>query len=297
MLNDGNGSRHFDIDSLPASINKTVRYLTKRIGDKKPSTLLILGSGLGSVLSTQTKFSDGQRPIKKLLSVPYSEIPGVPISTVSGHAGVLEILDYNGKIIALMRGRLHTYEGYTCEEVVRIMRALAILGLKTAIITNAAGSTCTKFGPGDIALIKDHVNMTGITPLVSDEARAIGETFIDMTDVYCKKTRKKIILKAKELGIKIKEGVYAWMRGPQYETPAEIKMLRKLGIDLVGMSTVPEVIALRQFGIKIIGISTVSNYGSGVKKGAKITHTEVKVAGTKISKNLDKILKATIQEL
>jgi purine-nucleoside phosphorylase len=139
--------------------------------------------------------------------------------------------------------------------------------------------------------------MTGITPLASEEARAIGETFVDLTDVYCKATRKKIILKAKSLGIKIKEGVYAWMRGPQYETPSEIKMLKKLGADLVGMSTVPEVIALRQFNIKIIGISTVSNYGSGVKKGKKITHMEVKESGIKISKNLDKILKATIQNI
>jgi purine nucleoside phosphorylase len=165
MLNDGNSSRHFDIDSLPASINKTVGYLAKRIGDKRPNILVILGSGLGSVLSTQTKLSNDQKPIKNLLSIPYSEIPGVPISTVSGHAGVLEILDYNGKIIAIMRGPLDTYEYYTSGEVVRIMRALALHGLKTAVISNAAGSTSTKFGPGDIVLIRDHINMTGITLL------------------------------------------------------------------------------------------------------------------------------------
>ena len=203
MLNDGNGSRHLDIESLPAPISKTVTYLLKKIGNKRPHTLVILGSGLGAILSASANVNVGHKPIKKLLSLPYSEIPGVPISTVSGHAGLLEILDYNGKIIALMRGRLHTYEGYTSDDVVRIMRALAVLGLKTAIITNAAGSTSIKFGPGDIVLIKDHVNMTGITPLASDVARAIGETFVDMTDVYCKTERKKIISKAKNLGIKV----------------------------------------------------------------------------------------------
>ncbi|MEI6092319.1 MAG: purine-nucleoside phosphorylase [bacterium] len=279
-------TRDINFENLPSPINKTVLFLERKIGNRKPEIMVILGSGLGDVLAEA----------KIIHEIPYADIPGIPASTVSGHKGVLEIVEYNKKIIAVLRGRLHTYEGCSSDDVVRTMRALALLGVHTAVITNAAGSTSKKNGPGDMVLLKDHINMNSQTPLISAEAKAMGETFLDLSEPYNNNLRKKIIKKAKEQKIKVSEGVYAWMKGPQYETAAEVKMLHKLGADLVGMSTVPEVIALRQLGVDVVGISTVSNYGTGVIN-SKLSHKEVKTAGQKISISLNKLLKLIIETI
>lgn len=278
-----NSTKDINFENLPSPINKTVLFLERKIGKRKPEIMIILGSGLGSVLAEA----------KILHEIPYADIPGIPASTVSGHKGVLEIIEYNEKIIAVLRGRLHTYEGFSSDDVVRTMRALALLGVHTAVITNAAGSTSKKNGPGDMVLLKDHINMNSQTPLISAEAKAMGETFLDLSEPYNNNLRKKIIKEAKAHKIKVSEGVYAWMKGPQYETAAEVKMLHKLGADVVGMSTVPEVIALRQLGVDIVGISTVSNHGTGVTE-SRTSHQEVKIAGQKISLILDKLLKLII---
>ncbi|MEI6080635.1 MAG: purine-nucleoside phosphorylase [bacterium] len=274
---------HIDLDKLPHPMNKTVEYLNRRIGNRKPEILVVLGSGLGEVLADT----------KKIQEIPYSEIPGIPVSTVSGHKGIIEIAEYKGKMLGILRGRFHTYEGYSSDDVVRLIRSLVLLGAHTAIVTNAAGSTSQKLAPGSLMLIKDHINMGLQTPLVSNEANAIGEKFIDLSDAYTKELRTKIMKTAKAKKMKLSEGVYAAMKGPQYETAAEVKMLNKLGADVVGMSTALEVIALKQLGVKVVGISTVSNYGTGVTK-SKPSHDEVKKAGKKVSAPFDKLLKVII---
>ncbi len=273
-----------NLENLPSPINKTVLYLERQIGSKKPEIIIVLGSGLSEVLAD----------VKIIRDIPYSDIPGTPVSTVSGHKRVLSIAEYKSKIVAILRGRLHTYEGYSPDDIVRIIRSLALLGAHSAIVTNAAGSTSKKNKPGDIVILKDHINMSYQTPLISLEAKALGETFVDMSEPYNNKLRKKIMAAAKSDKIKLHEGVYACSKGPQYETAAEVRMLNKIGADVVGMSTVPEVIALRQLNVDVVGISTVSNYGTGVIE-SKLSHQEVKVAGQKVSKTLDKLIKIIVE--
>lgn len=268
-------------DGLHSGYN-TVKQKLKGI---TPTCLIVLGSGLNKVLSD----------VEVAVRLPYTEIPGIKCSTVSGHEGVLEIIKLEEKYIAVLRGRSHIYEGYTASEVVRLHRILALLGVKKAILTNAAGSTSLRHKPGEIMLLKDCINMTGQTPLSTDEARSLGETFVDMSEPFSSKLRKEIKKIAAQLKIKLKEGVYAWMHGPQYETAAEVKMMNKLGADLVGMSTVPEVLALRQMGIEVVGISTVTNYGTGVRAGKKLSHSEVKKVGRETSHKLDILLKSLIK--
>lgn len=248
----------------------------------------MLGSGLSKILSND---------VVSLKKIPYSKIPNVPRSTVSGHDGVLDIIKYKQKTIAVMRGRFHVYEGNHPDDTVRLLRALGLTGIKHAILTNAAGSTSLKHKPGNILLVKDHLNMTALTPLSSNEARSIGPTFVDVSEPYSLKLRAKIKTIAKKHKVKVAEGVYAWMIGPQYETAAEVRMMNKNGADAVGMSTVAEVLALRQMDIDVACISTITNYGTGVIKGKKLSHDEVKIAAKKMQSSLDKILKSLIEAL
>ncbi len=273
---------------LTPLLSQTYSYLSKELIGIKPQIVVVLGSGLGKILS---------KDVISLKKISYSDIPNIPESRVSGHDGILDIIKYKEKIVAVMRGRFHTYEGDTPDEVVRLLRALGLCGIKTAILTNATGSTSLKHKPGTFLLVKDHINMTAQTPLYSNEARSLGTTFVDVSEPYSLELRSKIKIAAKKNKTKMPEGVYAWMIGPQYETVAEVKMLNKLGADVVGMSTVAEVIALRQMNIETACISTVTNYGTGVLKGKKLSHEEVKNAGMKIGFTLDKLLKATIEKI
>jgi len=287
VLHDGLHSRDTVINNLPGQLGEAATYLQSEIGKYAPEFIIVLGSGLSDVFSGA----------EILCSIPYSSIPGIPKAIVSGHRGVLEIVKFEGKMIAIMRGRFHIYEGNSPDDAVRLLRILVLLGAKTAILTNASGSTSLKNKPGELALIKDHINITNLTPLSSDEAHSLGGGFLDMSEPYSAEIRKKIKGIAKKLNIKISEAVYACMRGPQYETGSEIKMLKKLGADVVGMSTVPEVIALRQLGVKVGCITTVTNYGTGVKKGKTLSHTDVKDMGKKVAHKLDKLLKLLLKDL
>lgn len=268
-------------------LKKTYNYLAKRLKGMEPEAVIILGSGLSGILADADS-------IKK---IPYTKIPHVPKPTVSGHQGILDIVRYQKKIVAVMRGRFHVYEGNHPDDTVRLLRALILCGIKSAILTNAAGSTSTRHKPGELMLLKDHINVTALTPLSSDEARSMGPTFVDVSEPYSIKLRNKIKAAAKKNRVKINEGVYAWMTGPQYETAAEVRMLNKNGADAVGMSTVAEVLALRQMDVQTACISTITNYGTGVIKGKKLSHDEVKTAAKKVQSSLDKILKATIASL
>jgi len=235
---------------------------------------VILGSGLGS-------FADA---LENRVETPYSEIPGWPVSTATGHAGKLVTGRVNDTDVIVASGRAHLYEGYTAQQVAIPIRELARRGVTSLIITNAAGGINLAYKPGDLVLISDHINLMGVNPLR-------GPEFIDMSEAYSSAYRA-IAREASPL----KEGVYAGLAGPSYETPAEIRYLRTIGADLVGMSTVPEVIAANHLGIKVLGISCVTNMAAGILP-QKLTHAEVMETGDRVKDTLAALLRAVIPRL
>ncbi len=244
-------------------INEAAAYIRQQTG-QKPEIGLIMGSGLG-VLGDY---------IEQAVTISYHDIPHFPVSTVEGHAGELLIGTFSGKTVLLMRGRFHMYEGYGPELTAFPVRVMKALGVTKLLVTNAAGGVNMGYEAGDLMLISDHLNLTGKNPLIGPNDEELGARFPDMSEAYSKALR----LKAKEIaqgqGIVLREGVYAGLLGPSYETPAEIRMLRVLGADAVGMSTVAEVIAARHSGIEVIGISCISNMASGILD-QPLSHVEV----------------------
>ena len=235
---------------------------------------VILGSGLGGFAGT----------LENRTETPYSQIPGWPVSTAIGHAGKLVTGQLDGIDVIVAAGRAHLYEGYTAQQVAYPIRELAWRGVTSLVITNAAGGVNLSYQPGDLVLISDHINLTGVNPLS-------GPEFIDMTEAYSREYREI----AKQAGVQ-KEGVYAALPGPSYETPAEIRYLRTIGADLVGMSTVPEVIAANHMGIKVLGISCVTNMAAGILP-QKLTHQEVMDTGERVKGTLAALLRAVIPKL
>ncbi|WP_248736637.1 purine-nucleoside phosphorylase [Neobacillus rhizosphaerae] len=234
---------------------------------KYPSTPklgLILGSGLG-VLAEEI-----ENPVK----IPYNEIPDFPVSTVEGHAGQLVFGLLNGIEVVAMQGRFHFYEGYSMEKVTFPVRVMKELGVEMLIVTNAAGGVNESFEPGDLMLISDHINNMGTNPLIGPNDSHFGVRFPDMSEAYSKELRASAREIADRLNINVKEGVYFGNPGPVYETPAEIRMVRVMGGDAVGMSTVPEVIVARHSGMKVLGISCISNMAAGILD-QPLTHDEV----------------------
>ncbi len=229
-----------------------------------PSFAMILGSGLGGVADR----------IESPVSIPFAEIDGFPRPAVAGHAGKLVAGTLSGKPVLAMAGRGHLYEGNSVATVsfpVRVMRAL---GVKALLVTNAAGGVRADLGAGHFMVIRDHLNLLGSNPLTGPNEETLGPRFPDMTAAYDPAMSAKALAAGKKLGVPISEGVYAAMPGPSYETPAEIRMLRTLGADAVGMSTVPEVIAARHGGMRVVGISFISNAAAGMS-GTPLTHEEV----------------------
>jgi purine-nucleoside phosphorylase len=220
----------------------------------KPKIGIVLGSGLGG-------FAD---QIENGVTIPYGEIPGWPASTAIGHAGTLVVGNFKGAPVAVMRGRAHLYEGHAPEKVVFGVRALKALGTETFVITNAAGGVRTDYKPGDLVVITDHLNLQARSPLVGPNDDRLGPRFPDMSNAYDRDLREKAHAAAKRLGQTLKDGVYAALLGPTYETPAEVRMVGILGGDLVGMSTVAEVIAARHMGAKVLAISCVTNMAAGI---------------------------------
>lgn len=238
-------------------------FIQKRI-DVRPTVGLILGSGLGDVVDT----------IEDPIFIDYKDIPGFPKTTVPGHKGRFVVGRCQGKEIIAAQGRFHYYEGYDMEQVVLPVRTMKILGVQTLIITNSAGGINPDFSPGDLMVIRDHINMSGVNPLRGRNMDDLGPRFPDMTYAYTPDLRRLVMDTAKEMGLKVREGVYAMMPGPSYETPAEIRMLQRLGADAVGMSTVPEVIAAVHAGVKVVGISCITNMAAGLLD-KPLTHEEV----------------------
>ncbi|WP_332692902.1 purine-nucleoside phosphorylase [Halalkalibacter lacteus] len=248
---------------MKVQIEQAARYIN-RILLKTPKVGLILGSGLG-VLAEEIK-----DPVK----ISYSDIPGFPTSTVEGHAGQLVCGTIEGLNVIAMQGRFHFYEGYTLDKVTFPIRVMKELGVDALIVTNAAGGVNTNLEPGDLMLITDHINNACQNPLIGPNDTELGVRFPDMSIAYDGDLQSIAKRAAERLDIPLKEGVYVWNTGPSYETPAEVKMLRQIGGDAVGMSTVPEVIIARHANIKVLGISCISNMAAGILD-QPLTHDEV----------------------
>jgi purine-nucleoside phosphorylase len=244
----------------------------------RPAIGIILGSGLGAFADSLTEAA----------TVPYPEIPHFPASTVVGHGGALVLGRSRGVPVAVMKGRVHFYEGYSLEQVVFPARVLGRLGVKTLVVTNAAGAVNTSFAPGDLMVIADHINLLG-NPLLGPNQDALGERFIDMSEAYDKGLRDVAEAACRAAGVRSHRGVYLALTGPSFETPAEIRMFRTLGADAVGMSTVPEVIAARHMGIRVVGLSCLTNMAAGVLD-RKLDHREVLETGERVKAALLEVL-------
>lgn len=255
----------------------------------RPRTAVILGSGLSGIV-------EGLGPLWR--EIPFSSIPEFPKPTVQGHKGLLYLSDK----AAIMAGRFHYYEGHPMDDVVLPIFALHEIGVTTIVLTNAAGAVNLAYKPGDLVLIKDHINLLGTNPFIGPnpskpDGFPFGERFFDMGDVYTASLRETTKALAKEKLVRdLAEGVYAAFTGPSFETPAEVRMARTLGADLVGMSTVPEAIAARHLGMRVIGLSCVTNMGAGIT-GASLSHVEVNEVGKRVEADLKVLVLGLIERL
>ena len=230
----------------------------------RPTVGLVLGSGLGDFANT----------LEDAVRIPYSDIPNFPVPTVPGHSGALVFGRKCGQDVVVLQGRIHYYEGLPQQEITLPIRVLAALGVKTLVLTNACGGVNLSFHPGDLMLICDHINLSGSSPLLGPNLDTFGPRFPDMSDLYTAALRSAIKEKAAAAGISLQEGVYAMYPGPNYETPAEIRMFRILGADTVGMSTVPEALVAGHCGMQVVGVSCITNMAAGVLP-VKLSHAEV----------------------
>lgn len=265
-------------------INESKKYIEKRT-KVRPEIAIIAGSGLNNIKSL----------IKEQTVISYSKIPHFKRSTVEGHTGELVAGKIGGKDIFLFNGRVHYYEGYTMQEISYPVRVMKSLGVETLIVTCAVGAVNKKYNPGDIVVIKDHINFSGSNPLIGKHYKEFGARFPDMSEVYDKSFRKTVIKNAKNKNIKIYEGTYFAVSGPSYETPAEILVFAALGADVVGMSLVAESIVAKQSGMKVLALTYVSNKASGLAKKS-LSHKEVLDAGKKASENMEKIIKDFVRK-
>ncbi len=259
-------------------MQKTIDFIEKITDGFYPELGIILGSGLGD-------FADGLDSV----NIKYSDIPGFQASKVEGHKGQLVFANLEGKNAVIMQGRYHFYEGYPLTSVVYPIKVMRLLGVKNLIVTNAAGALHKGLTPGDLMLIKDHINFMGENPLRGENDSSLGVRFPDMSEIYKKNLRLIAKEKAQSLGLKIKEGVYAAVSGPSYETPAEIKMLGIMGADAVGMSTAPEAIVAAYCSINVLGISCITNYAAGVSDST-LSHNEVIETADRVKDDFKKLL-------
>ena len=273
------------------TIKAICRYINKETNKFKPAIGIILGSGLGNIIDDLYKNKK-----EDTINMKYSDIPGFPVSTIKGHKGSLIFGETLKKNLIIMQGRFHYYEGYTAEEIVIPVRVMKELGVETLIVTNAAGAVKKDLSPGNLLLISDHINLTGVNPLRGANDDKTGTRFPDMSDCYDKKLRKDILKAAKIKKIRLKEGVYIYFSGPNYETKAEIKAARGLGADIVGMSTVPEVIAAVHSGMKVIGISCVTNMAAGILN-RPLTHQEVLETTSSVKENFASLMKLVVKTI
>lgn len=251
-----------------------IREAATAVGSKtklRPAIGVVLGSGLGGFANS----------LSGAVSIRYQDIPHFPSSSVTGHQGHLVAGTLEGVPLYVMSGRAHAYEGYSAQDVVFPARVLGTLGVRALVLTNAAGAVNTAFQPGELMIITDHINLTGLNPLVGPELPDLGQRFTDLSAAYDPKLAEACDRAARRIGLTLRKGVYAGLLGPSFETPAEIRMLRTLGADAVGMSTVLETIAAQQMGLRVLGVSCLSNMAAGILP-QKINHAEVMEIGRRV---------------
>src|SRR5947199_2526941 len=271
--------------SLYERAEKAARLIRAR-SDADVSVAIGLGSGLGAFADELTDST----------SIRYDEIPSFARATVEGQAGRLVIGKTNNITVAAMQGRFHFYEGYSLEEVTFPIRVLKLLGVRTLILTNAAGSLNTEFTPGSLMLITDHINLIGVNPLIGPNDVRFGPRFPDLTSVYARRLQDIVINEANAIGLDMRRGIYAALSGPSYETPAEIHMVRTLGADAVGMSTVPEAIVARHMNMEVIGISCITNLAAGVSN-RPVDHSQVNATGERVRAEFTELLRRVVGRL
>src|SRR2546425_2025673 len=264
---------------------KAARLIRART-DADVSVAIVLGSGLGAFADELTDST----------SIRYDEIPSFARATVEGHAGRLVIGKTNKVTVAAMQGRFHFYEGYSLEEVTFPIRVLKLLGVKTLVLTNAAGALNVEFVPGSLMVISDHINLLGANPLTGPNDDRFGPRFPDLTSVYAPELQDMVIDEARSIGLEMRRGIYAALSGPSYETPAEIHMVRTLGADAVGMSTVPEAIVARHMDMRVIGISCITNLAAGVSN-RPIDHKQVMAIGDRVRGEFTELLRRLVKRL
>ncbi len=267
-------------EGFPGRVEEAARSVMST-HDERPAVGLILGSGLGSFVQS----IEGT-------DIPYEQIRRFPVPTVEGHAGFLRL----ASSVAVMSGRFHFYEGWSMDDIVLPIFLLHSLGVRTLIVTNAAGGIKDSYSAGELVLIRDHINLLGANPLRGANPRGFGPRFPDMTNSYSESLRRLAVEVAAEKGRKLQEGVYAAFAGPTYETPAEVRMAQVIGADLVGMSTVPEVIAARYLGMKILGLSMVTNMAAGILD-RPLSHQEVVETASKVAPWLSALLQGILARI
>lgn len=264
---------------------RAAQFIRSR-ANAEASVGIVLGSGLGAFAE------DLEQPV----AIPYDEIPGFAHATVEGHAGRLVLGAAEGVTVAAMQGRFHFYEGYGLEDVTFPIRVLKLLGVRTLILTNAAGSLNTELSPGSLMVISDHINLMGVNPLIGPNDERFGPRFPDLTSTYEPALQTIVMEEAKAVDVEIRRGVYAALSGPSYETPAEIHMVRTLGADAVGMSTVPEAIVARHMDIQVIGISCITNLAAGVSD-RPVDHSQVIATGERVRVQFTELIRRVIARL
>jgi purine-nucleoside phosphorylase len=277
------------IESEPGSLYARAEHAARTIRARaaiEPRIALVLGSGLGDF---GNEFEDA-------VAIPYQDIPGFPTSTVQGHAGRLVIGKVDNVPVLAMQGRVHFYEGYSLEEVTFPIRAFKLLGIDKLVLTNAAGGVDVQLSQGALMLISDHLNLMGVNPLRGPNDERFGPRFPDMSAVYSQELQHQAIAEAQAMGLELRRGIYAGLSGPSYETPAEIRLLRGLGADAVGMSTVPEAIVARQMGIEVLGISCITNMAAGLGT-EPINHEEVVETGKQVRETFTRLLRRLVVRL
>jgi purine-nucleoside phosphorylase len=265
---------------------EAARFIKAQMSHRQPRVAVVLGSGLGGVADA----------VENAIAVPYGNIPYFPVSTVEGHAGCLIIGSLGGVDVLLMKGRFHYYEGYSMQEVTLPVRVFSLLGIHSLILTNAAGGAAKHLSPGTLMIINDHINLMGDNPLYGINEDRFGPRFPDMTNIYTPAYRAIAKEAAQELDLHLAEGVYLGLRGPSYETPAEVRMLANLGGDALGMSTVPEAIVARHSGMKILAFSCITNFAAGMS-GEEIHHGEVMDVGNRAGNQLAELILRIIPRL
>ena len=267
---------------ITAKISAAAEYIFSITG-YRPTIGLVLGSGLGDFADT----------LEDAVRIPYRDIPYFPVSTAPGHAGALVIGKRCGQVVAAMQGRIHYYEGHPMQTITFPIRVLAMLGVKNLVLTNAAGGANASYNPGTLMLISDHINFSGANPLIGPNLDSFGPRFPDVSDLYTKSLRTAVKEKAAAAGIHLEEGVYMMFTGPNYETPAEVRMAQILGADAVGMSTAPEALVAGHCGMRVVGISCITNHAAGVTE-AKLDHSEVVEVANRVHNTFQKLLELVL---